>query len=53
MLSYDENAVSDMVKQIKSFLGENARIKVERVDDIPVLVSGKRKPVKNEWTTKR
>lgn len=48
----DEAAVSDMIKQIKSFLGEDANIVVERTDEIPLLRSGKRKPVKNEWVKK-
>lgn len=47
----DKKAIADMVFQIKSFLGNDANIKVERVDDIPLLRSGKRKPVKNEWIT--
>lgn len=45
----DEEAVADMVKQIKSFLGQDAKISIERVEEIPLLRSGKRKPVKNEW----
>ena len=45
----DEAAVSDMIKQIKIFLGEDANIMVERTEEIPLLRSGKRKPVKNEW----
>lgn len=45
----DDRAVADMVNQIKSFLGNDANITVERVDEIPLLRSGKRKPVKNDW----
>lgn len=41
--------VADMIRQIKSFLGDDANIRVERVNEIPLLRSGKRKPVKNEW----
>lgn len=41
--------VADMIRQIKSFLGDDANIQVERVNEIPLLRSGKRKPVKNEW----
>lgn len=48
----DEEAVADMVNQIKSFLGDDANITIERVNEIPLLRSGKRKPVKNEWITK-
>ena len=43
------NAVLDMKRQIKSFLGEDANIMVEIVNEVPLLRSGKRKPVKNEW----
>jgi len=50
VLKYDDkSAVEDMIMQIKSFLGEDARIIAERVDNIPLLRSGKRKPVRNEW----
>lgn len=45
----DDESVADMVKQIKSFLGKDANIIIERVSEIPLLRSGKRKPVKNEW----
>ena len=45
----DEKAIVDMVKQIKDILGEDAVITVEKVNEIPLLRSGKRKPVKNEW----
>ena len=48
----DDAAVADMVSQIKSFLGDDANIAIERVSEIPLLRSGKRKPVKNEWITK-
>lgn len=47
----DNDTVNDMIKQIKSFLGEDATITIERVNEIPLLRSGKRKPVKNEWIT--
>lgn len=45
----DRDSIADMVKQIKSFLGEDACISVDLVEEIPLLRSGKRKPVKNEW----
>lgn len=45
----NEEQVNDMIKQIKEFLGEDANIVAELVDEIPVLRSGKKKPVKNEW----
>jgi phenylacetate-CoA ligase len=34
---------------MKSFLGENANIKVEFVDEIPIMASGKRKIFVNLW----
>lgn len=38
--------------ELKKILGENAIIEVECVDEIPVLCSGKRKVVINNWTNK-
>lgn len=35
--------------ELKSLIGQSANIKIEQVNDIPVLASGKRKPVVNEW----
>ena len=37
------------VVDLKEVLGHSAVLKIEKVDDIPVLASGKRKPVVNEW----
>lgn len=45
----DKKQVADMIAEIKDFLGLDANITVEYVNEIPVLRSGKRKPVKNEW----
>jgi phenylacetate-CoA ligase len=45
----DSEGIFDMIRQIKSFLGDDANIEVERVNEIPLLRSGKRKPVKNDW----
>lgn len=42
----DCKAVADSMKEI---IGEDAAIEFELVDEIPVLASGKRKPVVNEW----
>ena len=39
----------DMVVMLKSFLGSDANIKVEYVEEIPVLKSGKRKQVVNNY----
>ena len=41
--------VENTVEEIKIVLGNDAIIKVEYVNDIPVLASGKRKPVICEW----
>ena len=50
VLKHDDNGIiEDMVEHIRSILGEDASIRVEIVSDIPLLRSGKRKPVKNEW----
>lgn len=38
-----------IIKELKDILGEEASVKTEITDDIPVLSSGKRKPVVNEW----
>jgi len=38
----------ELVMEFKGYLGEDARIKVEYVDEIPLLSSGKRKKVLNE-----
>lgn len=37
------------ITELKSVLGQDANILIEQVNDIPVLASGKRKPVVNEW----
>lgn len=37
------------ITELKSVLGQAANIMIEQVNDIPVLASGKRKPVVNEW----
>lgn len=45
-MEVDCGAVADAMKEI---VGNDAVIAFEQVDDIPVLASGKRKPVVNEW----
>ena len=47
----DENLsqIEDMKRQIQEVLGSDANIEVNFVKEIPVMRSGKRKPVKNEW----
>lgn len=47
-----ENDVADLeeiYKKMLAILGQDARVSIEQVDDIPVLQSGKRKPVVNNW----
>lgn len=41
--------VADMLSNIKEVIGQDANLKAEIVEEIPVMRSGKRKPVKNEW----
>jgi phenylacetate-CoA ligase len=39
----------DVINQLKNIVGSDSEIAINYVDDIPVLSSGKRKPVVNEW----
>lgn len=39
----------DCISQLKEIFGEDSQITISLVDEIPVLSSGKRKPVVNEW----
>lgn len=41
---------AEVVLSLKEILGDNAQILVERVDEIPVLASGKRRYIVNEWS---
>ncbi|MCI8826666.1 MAG: phenylacetate--CoA ligase family protein [Lachnospiraceae bacterium] len=43
------NNVDNTIYEIKTVLGNDAKITVEYVNDIPILASGKRKPVICEW----
>lgn len=45
----DNSDVENTVYEIRSVLGDDAEITVKYVNDIPVLASGKRKPVICEW----
>ena len=45
----DTSKVPDMLYNIKQVIGIDANINVEIVDEIPLMRSGKRKPVRNEW----
>lgn len=42
--------LSSCTFRLKEFFGHNAQIEVKIVSEIPVLASGKHKPVLNEWT---
>lgn len=46
---YSFNREGDMLTMLKSYLGEDANIGVRYVDEIPVLKSGKRKQVVNNY----
>ena len=41
--------IDEVVELMKQFLGKNAEITVEKVEEIPVLASGKRRYIVNEW----
>lgn len=41
--------LENVLEEVKSIVGQDADISFEMVDDIPVLASGKRKPVVCEW----
>lgn len=43
---------SSVIAQFKEFLGNDAEISIKEVQEIPVLASGKRKPVVNNWKQK-
>lgn len=41
---------NDLICQLKSYLGDNARIDINYCDDIPILASGKRRYIVNEFS---
>ncbi len=45
----EESSINETISEIRSVLGSDADISVEYVNDIPVLASGKRKPVVCKW----
>lgn len=49
MRKQDDELMNTIVSQLREKLGSDASIGIEYVDDIPVLASGKRKPVVNNW----
>ena len=49
-LNMEENiSTKECEAELLDLLGERAEISVEKVEEIPILASGKRKPVVNEW----
>ena len=47
----DKMNVSDILERIRPYLGNQAEINVEYVEEIPVLNSGKRKYIENRCET--
>ncbi|PWK93150.1 phenylacetate--CoA ligase family protein [Hallerella porci] len=45
----EEPNLPSIVEMLKESLGRDANIIINKVDDIPILASGKRKPVVNNW----
>ena len=45
----EEPNLPSIVEMHKESLGRDANIIINKVDDIPILASGKRKPVVNNW----
>ena len=45
----DKRSIEEIRQNIMDILGHGADVKIEVTDDIPVLQSGKRKPVLNNW----
>lgn len=41
--------LKSIVDQLKEYIGKDAVVTIEKVSDIPVLASGKRKPCVNNW----
>ncbi len=50
-LNVDENfkREKELIRTLNSVLGEKAKINIDRVKEIPVLASGKRRYLVNEW----
>lgn len=45
----DDLNLESIVEQLKEYIGKDANVTIERVSDIPILASGKRKPCVNNW----
>lgn len=48
----EESDLNSIKQNILDIIGHSASLHIDIVDDIPVLKSGKRKPVVNEWNVK-
>ena len=48
-VSNDFSRMQELVNMLRSLLGLDANICVEKVNEIPVLASGKRRYIINEW----
>ena len=45
----EDPKLKSIVDQLKEYIGKDAVVTIEKVSDIPVLASGKRKPCVNNW----
>ena len=43
------NYINEIILALKEPIGIDSNIRVELVDEVPILASGKRKPIINEW----
>jgi len=46
------NREEQLIREFRGYLGEDAAIRIEYVDEIPLLASGKRKKVLSTWTSR-
>ena len=49
ILRNNDTDLSPIISELKKYIGQDANIAIKEVEDIPVLASGKRKPVVNNW----
>lgn len=52
ILRKEDPVIESVIDKFKEYLGDDAQITIRRVDDIPILASGKRKCVVNNWEAK-
>ena len=43
------NYINEIILALKEPIGIDSNIRVELVDEVPILASGNRKPIINEW----